>query len=108
MVCVFRPLHAWHERLSSHNPTVANQDSEFMGIFQQANEKHLPVQAFPQAPITTPRTVGLHELASYKLGTVDPKKAWNMNAIIKTVQKSEQHRITSWNANVPVWKNSRQ
>ncbi len=27
MVCVFRPLHAWHERLSSHNPTVANQEA---------------------------------------------------------------------------------
>lgn len=107
-VCVFRPLHAWHERLSSHSPTVANQDSEFMGIFQQANEKHLPAQAFPQVPITTPRTVALHELASYKLGTVGPEEAWNMNSIIKMVQKSEQRRVTSWNANVPVWKNSRQ
>lgn len=87
---------------------VANQDSEFMGIFQQANEKHLPAQAFPQVPITTPRTVGLLELASYKLGTVGPEEAWNMNSIIKTVQKSEQRHVTSWNANVPVWKNSRQ
>lgn len=50
--------------------TVANQDSEFMSIFQRANKKHLPAQTFPQMPITTPRMVGLHELASYKLGTV--------------------------------------
>lgn len=55
--------------------TVANQDSEFMSIFQRANEKHLPAQAFPQVPIITPRTVGLHELASYKLGTVGPEEA---------------------------------
>lgn len=50
------------------------KNSEFMGIFQWANEKHLPAQTFPQVPITAPRTVGLQELASYKLGTLGPRK----------------------------------
>lgn len=53
--------------------TVANQDSEFMSIFQRTNKKHLPAQTFPQVPITTPRMVGLHELASYKLGSLGPR-----------------------------------
>lgn len=59
----------------SLGPSRANRSSGFMGIFQRANEKHLPSQTFPQVPITTPHSVALHQLASYKLGTVGPEEA---------------------------------